>query len=203
MATLLMKALDAAFGHPKGKVGELGGRLMARMNSGVEAHIIDVAQLRPDEIVLVVGPGPGVGLRAAGTRALRAIGVDPSEVMLTGARERCAELIASGRVALQKGTAEHTCQPDSSVDVVISVNNIQLWGDRPAAFAELHRVLKPGGRLLVSVHRLMLDISEYTLIEEAEDAGFAGVRTSVQPHGKLMPPAVQLFASRSTPDVGA
>lgn len=205
MANTVMKAFDTAFGHPKGKVGELGGKLMAKMNATIEQHVVEVARPTADEVVLVVGPGPGVGLRAVAEQARLAIGVDPSPVMLDEARQRCAELIIAGKVVLNEGTAERTDQPDDSVDVVISVNNIQLWDDRGAAFAELFRVLKPGGRLLVSVHRWVLDVSEYTLIKDAEEAGFTGVRTSLQRHGGMVPPAVQLFASvdphpRATPD---
>ncbi|MFC6090638.1 class I SAM-dependent methyltransferase [Saccharothrix lopnurensis] len=194
MASNLMKALDAAFGHPRGKVGELGGRVMARVNAKVEEHVVELARPAADEVVLVLGPGPGVGLRLVGERALKAIGVDPSQVMLDEARNRCAELIVAGRVELREGAATRTGQPGASVDVVISVNNLQLWDNRPAAFHELRRVLRPGGRLVVSVHRMALDTSEYDLIREAEQAGFAGVRTSLHQYGGVVPPAVRLLA---------
>ncbi|WP_433269759.1 class I SAM-dependent methyltransferase [Actinosynnema sp. CS-041913] len=195
MATKLMKALDVAFGHPRGKVGELGGRVMAKVNAKVEAHAVDVLGPTADETVLVVGPGPGVGLRLVGERAFKAIGVDPSEVMLDKARERCADLIVASRVELREGTAARTGQEPSSVDAVVSVDNLQVWDNRPAAFHELFRVLKPGGRLIVSAHRWALGVSEYDLIKEAEAAGFTEVRTSLQQHGGMIPPAVQLFAN--------
>ncbi|QFZ17260.1 class I SAM-dependent methyltransferase [Saccharothrix syringae] len=194
MANNLMKALDAAFGHPRGKVGELGGRVMARLNAKAEEHAVEVAAPTAEEVVLVLGPGPGVGLKLVGERALKAIGVDPSQVMLAEARDRCAELIVAGRVELREGAAARTGQPESSVDVVVSVNNLQLWGNRAAAFHELRRVLRPGGRLVVSVHRMVLDTSEFDLIREAEQAGFANVRTSLHQYGGVVPPAVQLLA---------
>ncbi|MGM1064793.1 class I SAM-dependent methyltransferase [Saccharothrix sp. Mg75] len=194
MADNLMKALDAAFGHPRGKVGELGGRVMAKLNAKVEEHVVEVAAPTAEEVVLVLGPGPGVGLKLAGERALKAIGVDPSQVMLDEARDRCAELIVAGRVELREGAAARTGQPAASVDVVVSVDNLQLWGNRAAAFHELRRVLRPGGRLVVSVRRMALDTSEYDLMREAELAGFANVRTSLQRHGGVLPPTVQLLA---------
>jgi len=193
MATKLMKALDVAFGHPRGKVGALGGRVMAKVNARVEAHVVDVLAPTADEVVLVVGPGPGVGLRLVGERAAKAIGVDPSRVMLDEARDRCADLIVTGRVELREGTAARTGQDASSADAVVSVDNLQLWDNRPAAFHELFRVLRPGGRLVVSAHRWSLDVAEYDLIGEAGAAGFTDVRTSLQQHGGL-PPAVQLLA---------
>ncbi|GAA1282389.1 class I SAM-dependent methyltransferase [Saccharothrix xinjiangensis] len=194
MASNLMKALDAAFGHPRGKVGELGGRVMAKLNAKVEEHVVEVAGPTAEEVVLVLGPGPGVGLKLAGERALKAIGVDPSQVMLAEARDRCAELIVAGRVELREGAATRTGQPEASVDVVTSVNNVHLWGNRAAAFHELRRVLRPGGRLVVAAHRMVLDTSEYDLIREAEQAGFTTVRTSLHQYGGVVPPTVQLLA---------
>ncbi|MFD1147336.1 class I SAM-dependent methyltransferase [Saccharothrix hoggarensis] len=194
MASNLMKAFDAAFGHPRGKVGELGGRVMAKLNAPVEEHVTEVAAPTSEEVVLVLGPGPGVGLKLAGERALKAIGVDPSLVMLDESRDRCAELIVAGKVELREGAAARTGQPEDSVDVVISVNNLQLWGNRAAAFHELFRVLRPGGRLVVSVHRWALDTSEYDLMREAEAAGFTDVRTSLRQYGGVVPAAVELFA---------
>lgn len=189
-----MKAFDVAFGHPRGKVGELGGRVMAKLNAKVEAHAVDVLAPTAAETVLVLGPGPGVGLRLVGERAAKAIGVDPSQVMLDEARKRCADLIAEGRVELHEGAAARTGRQPGSVDAVVSVNNLQLWDNRAAAFHELARVLKPGGRLVVTVHRLVLDVSEYDLIKEAEAAGFTDARTSLQQHGGVLPPTVQLLA---------
>lgn len=49
--------------------------------------------------------------------------------MLSACRRRCAGLIEYGRVELVHGDAEHTGQPDCSVDVVIAVNNVQIWPD--------------------------------------------------------------------------
>jgi ubiquinone/menaquinone biosynthesis C-methylase UbiE len=54
---------------------------MARANAGTERHLVELAELGSGETVLVLGPGPGVGLLEAGPRAGQVIGVDPSAVM--------------------------------------------------------------------------------------------------------------------------
>ncbi|MGH3905275.1 MAG: class I SAM-dependent methyltransferase, partial [Pseudonocardiaceae bacterium] len=55
-----------------------------------------------------------------------------------------------------------------------------LW-DRTAGFAELARVLRPGGRLVVTVHRQVLGVEPQVLDEEARSAGLAEVQVAVRP----------------------
>lgn len=145
---------------------------MARGNAATEQRIVDLARIEPDETVLVVGPGPGVGLDAAARLAGRAIGVDPSPEMLGLCHERCGD-----RAELREGSAAHTGEPGGSVDVVLTVNNVMLWDDRAAGFAELLRVLRPGGRLLLSAHEKWLPVSRHVLADEAAEAGFADLQT--------------------------
>ncbi|GAA3560342.1 class I SAM-dependent methyltransferase [Amycolatopsis ultiminotia] len=165
-------ALDRAFGHPSGLLGRLGGTLMAFGNAATERRVVEVARLEPDETVLVVGPGPGVGLAAASELAGRVIGIEPSDEMRGLCRERCGD-----RVELRAGTAARTGCADTGVDVVLSVNNVQLWEDRAAAFGELFRVLRPGGRLLVSAHEKWLPVTRHELADEAAEAGFTDLQT--------------------------
>jgi arsenite methyltransferase len=169
--TCLAKVLDRAFGHPRGLLGRIGGAVMACANAATERHVVDVARLTPDETVLVVGPGPGVGLQAAFEQAGTVIGVDPSEEMLALSRARCP------RAELRLGSAERTGQEDESVDVVLSVNNVQLWDDRPATFAELRRVLRPGGRLVLSAHEKGLPVPRHEVAAEVAEAGFTDLQT--------------------------
>ncbi|RJQ86436.1 class I SAM-dependent methyltransferase [Amycolatopsis panacis] len=165
-------AVDRAFGHPSGLLGRIGGRLMAFANAATEQRIVDLAQLEPDETVLVTGPGPGLGLDAASRLAGKVIGVEPSGEMRELCRVRCGD-----RVELRAGTAAHTGSADASVDVILTVNNVQLWDDRPAAFAELFRVLRPGGRLLLSAHEKLLSVTRHELADEAAEAGFTDLQT--------------------------
>lgn len=99
MSGLGARMLESGFGRPSGLLGRIGGWLMARGNAGTERHLVELADLEPEDVVLVLGPGPGIGLQAAGVRARRVIGIDPSSVMRDAASRRCAELIDQGRVA--------------------------------------------------------------------------------------------------------
>lgn len=144
---------------------------MAHGNAATERRVVEVARLTPAETVLVVGPGPGIGLTAAAERAGQVIGVDPSERMLALCRARCTDTI------LRLGSAEHTGQDAGSVHVVLSVNNVHLWDDRAAGFAELHRVLRPGGRLVLSAHEKWLPVQRHALAAEVSAAGFTDLQT--------------------------
>ncbi|MBK1786456.1 class I SAM-dependent methyltransferase [Prauserella cavernicola] len=200
MSSVVDEALDRAFGHPRGLLGRLGGALMAHGNAATERHVVEVAKPGDQETVLVLGPGPGVGLAEAAGRARLAVGVDPSDEMLELCRQRCADAVRAGSVVLRAGTAAATGQPETSMDVVLSVNNVQLWGDRGAAFAELLRVLRPGGRLVLSAHEKWLPVARHDLAAELEAAGFTDLQTWVwDPPGPIAARAAQLRAWRPLP----
>jgi arsenite methyltransferase len=191
MSTALAQVRDRAFGHPRGLLGRIGGALMAHGNAATERQLVNVARLTAEEAVLVVGPGPGVGLLAAAERARTVIGVDPSVEMLASCHERCPAAV------LQAGSAEHTGQEEASVDVVFSVNNVQLWDDRAAGFAELYRVLRPGGRLLLSAHEKWLPVTRHELAAEVTANGFTDLQTwTWEPPGWPATAAAQLRARR-------
>ncbi len=195
MANVGVRVLQMSFGRPTGPLGRIGGWLMARGNAATERHLVDVADLGGRDVVLVLGPGPGIGLEAAAGRAGHVIGIDPSEVMLASCRRRCAEQIRRGTVRLAPGSADDTGQPAESVDVVIAVNNVQIWPDWHAGFAELHRVLCPGGRLLLSAHEKWLPGGLATAVEQA---GFEQVQTwTWEPPGRMATTAAQLQALRT------
>lgn len=129
-----------------------------------------VAELRPGETVLDLGSGGGLDVLLSARRVGptgRAIGLDMTDEMLTLAR-RHAEQAGVTNAEFRKGTIEHVPLPDASVDVVISNCVIALSPDKPAVFAEIARVLRPGGRLGVT------DILAGDTLTDAERAAGTG-----------------------------
>lgn len=112
----------------------------------------DLAGLEPGEAVLDLGSG--AGLDAFVARSIvgdtgHVIGVDMSDAMLARAREN-AERMGHPNVEFLKGEIEELPVESDAVDVVISNCVLNLVPDKPRAFAEMYRVLRPGGRFCVS-----------------------------------------------------
>jgi arsenite methyltransferase len=111
-----------------------------------------VADLHEGETVLDLGSGGGGDLLLSARRvgpAGRVYGLDMTDEMLELARRNITEAGASN-VELRKGHIEDIPLPAASVDVVISNCVINLSTDKPAVFAQMHRVLRAGGRVGVT-----------------------------------------------------
>ena len=108
-----------------------------------------MADLHQGETVLDLGSGGGIDVLLvgqAGRPHRQAYGVDMTDEMLALARANAARAGADERRFL-KGTIEEVPLPADSVDVVISNCVINLSTDKAAVLAEMHRVLRPGGRI--------------------------------------------------------
>lgn len=101
-------------------------------------------------VVLDLGCGPAMLLPylARELPQARLVGIDPSGPMLELAR-RVLDEAGEGDHQLLDGRAEHIPMGDGSVDVVVSLKNLHEWEDAPLGLAEVARVLRPGGRLLL------------------------------------------------------
>jgi len=110
------------------------------------------SEVREGDVVLDLGPGAGLDLLIAAYKvgpSGRVIGVDMTEEMIRKAEEN---IKAAGvkNVEVRKGLIEDLPVKSSSVDWVISNCVINLSPEKEKVFSEINRVLKPGGRMVVS-----------------------------------------------------
>jgi SAM-dependent methyltransferase len=110
------------------------------------------AKLSPGETVLDLGSGAGFDAFLAAVEVGRTghvIGVDMTPEMIERAR-RNAAAAGHDNVEFRSGRIEGLPVADASVDVVISNCVINLVPDKAAVYREVARVLRPGGRIIVS-----------------------------------------------------
>jgi arsenite methyltransferase len=113
-------------------------------------------RINKGDVVLDLGSGAGKDVFLAAQKvgeAGRAIGVDMTPEMLALARKNAVKFFATtglSNVEFRQGEIESLPVEDATVDVVVSNCVINLSPDKPRVFREVHRVLKAGGRMIVS-----------------------------------------------------
>jgi arsenite methyltransferase len=144
--------LATQLGRPSGRFGKLvTARIMNRSSGAINELTVKSLQLVPEDQVLEVGfgggdliarllPVPGQG---------HVSGADLSEDMVALCSKRFAGAIQDRRVDLACGAVERLPYADGTFTKACTVNTIYFWPEPPAALAELRRVLRGGGRLVV------------------------------------------------------
>jgi ubiquinone/menaquinone biosynthesis C-methylase UbiE len=129
-------------------------RLMEEFNASAgaaarRARLLEVLALKPGEHVLDVGPGPGhyaFEMSASVGDAGRVAGIDTSENSIETAKRRCSGL---ANVSFYLGDAVDLPFAEATFDAAISTQTFEYLPNVGAALAEVFRVLKPGGRVLI------------------------------------------------------
>jgi arsenite methyltransferase len=143
-------------GYPEPELSRVPETTVASF-AGVANHFA-LGRPQPGDVVLDLGCGAGTDLLVAAQMVGpdgRAIGVDMTGAMLERARASAREM-GLANVEVHESLVEALPFDDASVDVVVSNGVIDLVPDKEVVFAEIDRVLRPGGRLQLAdvvVHR--------------------------------------------------
>lgn len=150
---MIWKSLLSAQSHkPSGILGRLFmGRYLDRANAGINQLVYDTLGPGPQDQVLEVGfGGADLLLRiAASLEGGRIEGLELSVEMLERARRRARRLGLLQRAGFQLGSVDALPFEDAAFDLACSVHTIYFWPDLDRGIAELARVVKPGGRLVL------------------------------------------------------
>lgn len=126
------------------------GVLTTRTEEDFRKFVFDQFSLRSDDSALSVGCGPGFET-AALTKQIsengRVTGIDLNEKVLAAARDRCGDL---PQVSFVQGDITDLPVADESYDLTLAKQMLYAVSDVDSALSELFRVLKPGGRAVIT-----------------------------------------------------
>lgn len=147
----LWSRIDHQLAHPKGLAGRLLGHVMVLINRAPNRRAVAILAPQAGEAILEVGFGPGQALGDILSAApdCHLHGIDRSEEMVDLARRRNRH--ARGALDLRAGDLSGLPWPDASFDKILAVNVAYFFDEDGIAARELHRVLRPGGRLVLYV----------------------------------------------------
>ena len=153
MASALWQEIGQQFKRPSGTYGRVMGHVMRVINARPYQHAIAALAPEPGDAILELGCGPGEGLRMLSRSASAGTvhGLDQSEVMIEQARSRNQHSVRRGQIVLHVASFDRIPLPPASVDRILAVNVAYFWHDGECVLAELRRVLKPGGRIVIYV----------------------------------------------------
>lgn len=196
----LLGRLLSQSGKPRGRFGRFLVRGMNFGHSGLTRWGLTKVDIRDNAAVLDIGCGGGRALeRLASLASLgKVVGIDYSEDSVAVARKRNQRLIATGRVEVLHGSVSSMPFPDATFDCVSAVETYYFWPDIAADLAEVRRVMKPSGQMVIiaGMYRgSRFDKRNMRLIraggircfsvqefeETLQDAGFSAVAVSVEP----------------------
>jgi ubiquinone/menaquinone biosynthesis C-methylase UbiE len=151
-----------------------------------------IASLEPGQVVIDLGSGGGFDCFLAGPKVGamgRVIGIDMTPQMVTKARQntdRYQKAFGFDNVEFRLGEIEHLPVADNTADVVISNCVINLSPDKQQVWNEIARVLKPGGRAVVSDMALFKELPPAIRAMETAQIGCVGGAVLVSAYQQLI-----------------
>lgn len=187
------------FQRPIGQPGKVVAALMNRSHARLTTWGLTHITIEPNFMILDIGCGGGktVNRLAALVPDGKIYGIDYSPDMVAFTRKLNKKYVEEGKVEVAEAQADKTGFPDGTFDLVTAVETYYFWPSLPAAFQEIKRILKGGGKLLM-VNELVkdgiYDVDQAEIIKKThvrlhplgeirdmlEAAGFVSVKVSVK-----------------------
>lgn len=200
MTTTDMNTLPQ-WGEPRGAKGRFVLALMAMKNGGYNRAAHDALAPRLGEKILEIGVGPGLALKHMARKLGPAGfvgGVDHAVVAVLRTQRRLRRLIRQGRAAIHPASVSNLPFTDEFFDGAYAVNSSQFWPDLEEDLKEVARVLRSGGRLVITQRAANADVKMdfagaqggWARIDRVAEvlpkAGFEVVEVTDRPVGRLV-----------------
>ncbi len=133
-------------------LGDVIARAATYSRERVAETALALLALRPEDVVLELGCGSGRLLSRVAARVQRGavVGIDPSPLMVRHARFRNRRFVERGVLDLRGGASDDlSAWPAAHFDKIYGLHVVYFWRTPERDLAEIHRVLRPGGRLVL------------------------------------------------------
>lgn len=146
------RLMAAQLRRPSGLIGRHMVQWMNQVNLRMNLRSVRSAHIAPNDRVIEIGFGGGDALGLMAQRAYRGyvVGVELSKDALLHTAQRYAQLVDEGRLRLIGGDLRRLPFTGACFDVAVSVNTIYFVRDHAAWLGQVYRLLRPGGRFVVS-----------------------------------------------------
>jgi ubiquinone/menaquinone biosynthesis C-methylase UbiE len=148
---LLGAAISRQASAPHGLLGHIIGRIWIKETAAANDAALDLLAPSPGEHIVEIGHGPGRTIGLLAQRGAQVTGIEVSDLMLTAASRRNAAAIRDGQVRLLRGDGTHLPLPDHTADAALAVHTTYFWAKPDVTLAEICRILRPGGRLVLAI----------------------------------------------------
>lgn len=156
---------------PSGIVGEMIGARMMRQHAAETLWTVSLLEIQPTDDILEIGFGAGRAVELAAAQATNGhiTGIDLSQAMVRVASRRNARAMRAGRVTLRRGDATTLPFPAAQFDKILSIHTFYFWPDPLHTLSEIFRVLKPGGKVAITLSTGKEGSTEATGLERYQD----------------------------------
>jgi SAM-dependent methyltransferase len=161
--------LRSQLARPKGIGGRFVALLMPMFHRPLYGPAAERLHLVPEDELLEVACGSGAFLAKHAGDVHRVAGIDLSEIQVALAKQRLTERVADGTADIRVGDAVDLPWFDESFTAVACIGSLDIFSEPERALHEMARVLKPGGRLVITWG---VDENDEACVAEMERWGF-------------------------------
>jgi len=124
-------------------------RLIAIAHRSVYKSVADALNLQPEDDYLEIGCGPGFFIKSYASHVRSVAGLDHSEDMISLATHYNHKRVEDGTAEFRRGDASQLPWEDEKFSAAAVVMSFPFWTKPLESLKEIHRVLRPGGRVVI------------------------------------------------------